>query len=134
MELELENIILETGDEITYINKHGEKCTYTAGLKDFDIPSRIKDRVVSIRRPCMTTIYLKQETLTDKERNYLKGVIYPWREKVKCIEKKEMTRDTEYIFIEMLDGDIMYFPDFEAGAMYNGMEFDKEYTLKELGL
>lgn len=73
--------------------------------------------------------------LTDKEKAYLSAVIKPWKNKIKFIEKFEDTFDKERILIWII-GDCrnIYLPQFERVKMYKGMEYDKEYTLEELGL
>lgn len=70
--------------------------------------------------------------LTEKEKAYLSAVIKPFREEVETIEK---TSFSGYEQLQISDGDtIMAFPCFEKGTMYKGMEKDRDYTLKELGL
>ncbi|EFW24195.1 hypothetical protein [Solobacterium moorei] len=76
------------------------------------------------------------DILTDKEKDYLSAVIKPFREDVECIEKVESYYgENEFIHITMKkDDDYCELPDFENGTMYKGMEANKVYTLKELGL
>lgn len=77
--------------------------------------------------------------LDEVEKEYLSGIIKPWKEKVKFIAKYE-TYDSKYQFIHItyLDTEIsmeyIELPSFKPNTMYRGMELDKEYTLKELGL
>ena len=75
---------------------------------------------------------VEEPILDDKEREYLRGVIKPFREKVVYIEKT-MSWEGEYIDI-CLEDDTIAFPYFEKGTMYKGMKVDKKYSLKELGL
>ncbi len=76
----------------------------------------------------------KEPILTDKEKEYLSNVIKPFKNKVECIYKKNaLNRGKEWIVIGF-DDDEANFPYFKTGTMYNGMEVNKEYTLKELGL
>lgn len=81
------------------------------------------------------THWLEEESpsiLTDEEKAYLSAVIKPFREEVETIEK---TSFAGYEQLQISDGDtIMAFPCFEKGTMYKGMEKDRDYTLKELGL
>lgn len=73
--------------------------------------------------------------LDDKEREYLSYGIRPFREKIECIYKHQMTyRDEYYIIVMLKDGDSLMYPRFKGNTMYNGMEVEKEYTLEELGL
>ena len=69
--------------------------------------------------------------LTDKEKAYLSAFIKPFRDRVECVKKIVHKREFLKIFLE---DESIAFPYFEKGTMYKGMEADKEYTLKELGL
>lgn len=77
--------------------------------------------------------------LDEVEKEYLSGIIKPWKEKVKFIAKyKTYDGNHEFININYLDTNIslenVSLPSFKPNTMYRGMELDKEYTLKELGL
>lgn len=74
----------------------------------------------------------KPEILDEEEKRYLEGVIRPFRDKVKYIEKIGNSLE-EYIWIE-IKGDDIKLPFFKANTMYKSMELEKRYTLKELGL
>ena len=76
----------------------------------------------------------KEPILDEKERKYLSAVIKPF--KVRWIIKRTMKNDCgEYIKIAFKnDDECMIFPNFKTGAMYKGMEAEKRYTPKELGL
>lgn len=79
----------------------------------------------------------KEPILDEKEKEYLKAVIRPWRDKVKSIVKIHYV-EYEYIVINYHDCrgciDAFGLPCFKAGTMYKGMKPDKEYKLEELGL
>ena len=83
---------------------------------------------------------IKKPILDDIERKYLSNVIKPFRDRVKCIVKRdyEMSYENEYIFIVFNDDGCMQikmcFPSFKKGTMYKGMELNKNYTLEDLGL
>jgi len=70
--------------------------------------------------------------LTDKEKAYLSAVIKPFRKNIMSIRKRCSIAE-EFIFIE-LKRDVFSLPLFEKDTMYKGMEADKVYALKELGL
>ena len=74
----------------------------------------------------------KEEILDEKEKEYLRAVIRPFKERVMYI-KKIICGNQEYIEICVF-GEFVHFPFFEKGKMYKGMEEHKEYTLEELGL
>lgn len=80
----------------------------------------------------------QENILTDKEREYLKAVIAPVKEYVVNITKcnPDYTNRSEYIRIELNNyiGNHMALDTFEYYAKFKGMELDKKYTLKELGL
>lgn len=74
----------------------------------------------------------KPEILDEEEKRYLEGVIRPFRDKVKYIIKNSnYTR--AYIEIR-LKSEYTCLPYFKANTMYKGMETNKRYNLKELGL
>lgn len=75
---------------------------------------------------------IEKEILDKKEKEYLSAVIRPFRNRVEYIKK--ISGDREYINVLLEDGDEVVFPYFEKGTMYEGMEADKKYTLKELDL
>lgn len=86
---------------------------------------------------------MENSILTASEKEYLSNVIKPFRKKSPITIAKyasDYVADEEYIIIWASDIDnpnikgIISFPLFKAGEMYRGMEVDKEYSLKELGL
>ena len=75
-----------------------------------------------------------KEILTDKEREYLRNVIEPIKDRVSFIVKLEYhISQKHYIYIELNDGCIELYP-FEPDTQFKSMELDKKYTLEELGL
>ncbi len=77
----------------------------------------------------------KEEILDKEEKEYLSAVIKPFRNRIKYISKTDKyTHDEENIFITIENSDSIWFPYFKKNAMYKGMELNKKYTLKELGL
>lgn len=76
---------------------------------------------------------VEKEILDDVEKEYLKNVIKPFRNRVNYISKETICTCGHYILINLVD-DYIPLPIFKKETMYKGMEADKEYTLKELGL
>lgn len=81
--------------------------------------------------------------LTDSERDYLKAVIKPFKNRVKCIIKScgSISDDNiEYLMIYIdsihncVDTEVIALPYFIKGSKYVNMKWDRKYTLKELGL
>lgn len=74
----------------------------------------------------------EHQILDNAEKRYLKSVIRPFRDKVKCILK--CSNSGEWIAIKIINDTTINFPYFEKGTMYQGMELNRKYTLEELGL
>lgn len=92
-------------------------------------------KLISIEEPNYITIYEPEKEILDEvEKRYLRGVIRPFRDKVKAISLiTSGGKSYCYINIELED-ETIYLPDFEINTMYKGMKSEKEYTLEELGL
>ena len=80
------------------------------------------------------TLEVEEPILDEAERKYLSSVIRPFRNRIKFIEKNNYSTGREFIYIETKDYEGMSMFPFEPNKMYKGMELNKEYTLKELGL
>ena len=75
------------------------------------------------------------QLLDDAEKRYLKGVIRPFKNKVKSIAKlTDSVCPKEYICISIEESAYAILPRFGKGTMYQGMEESRRYTLEELGL
>lgn len=78
--------------------------------------------------------------LDEAEKMYLSEVIRPFRKDHKITISRQGTyRHKNLIHISLWNNDdgnydSILLPRFKAGEMYTGMEFDKEYSLEELGL
>lgn len=139
---------LKDGDIAT--NRAGEKQTvskgflvdnfgaisltyFTEDLKDAD--GLQKNDIVKVERPVKyETVFEREEVLDETEKKYLANVIKPFRHKIKSIMKRSEYGSLCYIKICIKNGDAAYFPCFKENSMYKGMEPNREYTLKELGL
>lgn len=90
---------------------------------------------------------IEKPPLTDQEREYLKAVIKPFRDRVCFIQKLKTTNsDNQFIFIRVKRYDCeedepestkyedIDLPYFKANTMYKNMKGNKKYSLKELGL
>ena len=144
---------LKDGDIVTYRN--GNKRTIISGklidengmgakyLRSYD--DQIKDKngcrnldIVKVERPVKYEIVFerKEEILDKTEKEYLANVIRPFRHEIKTIEKTTKIGDSSLCYLKILlkNNDMANLPDFKKNSMYEGMEVNKEYTLKELGL
>ncbi len=75
----------------------------------------------------------EKEILDEVEKEYLKAVIKPFKNRVAGISKEVCVDGDCYINIDLLN-ECINFPYFKKETMYRGMEPYKIYTLKELGL
>lgn len=82
----------------------------------------------------------KESILDEVERKYLSDVIRPFRDIVTGMCKEifygDGTKEYISIVIQHESGfrECINLPNFERSTMYKGMEINKKYTLKELGL
>ena len=143
---------LKDGDIVTYrnggkrtviagnlINSNGfiskKLSQYTNELKDTIIGKSLD--IVKVERPVKyeTVFERKEEILDEIEKRYLTEVIRPFRKRIQFIQKKkEITEINPYIRIVFENNDKLVFPYIADNSMYKGMEVNKKYTLKELGL
>lgn len=77
---------------------------------------------------------VENEILDEKEKEYLSAVVRPFKNRISHISKVAWYDGTYHISIELDNYEIINLPYFEKEAMYNGMEANKKYILKELGL
>lgn len=77
----------------------------------------------------------KEPILDDIEREYLSAVVKPFRKRIKSIKKTGYPSNSAFISIAMDKCEHIFLPVFELNSgMYQRMEINKEYTLKDLGL
>ena len=90
----------------------------------------------------LTTLYERKEILDKEEKEYLGAIIKPFRNRVKCIMKRENSQLKEYRYIKIEVKSInenrgietIVLPYFTNKSMYKEMELDEVYTLEELEL
>ena len=75
---------------------------------------------------------VEKDILDEVEKEYLRAVIKPFRNRVKGIFLN-VIGSKAYIIIE-LKNEYLLLPNFKLGTMYKCMEIHKVYTLEELGL
>ena len=107
---------------------------FTEDLKDAD--GLQENDIVKVERPVKyeTVFERKEEILDEIEKRYLTRVIKPFRHKIKGIMKRSEYGSLYYIKICLKNDDNAYLPCFKENSMYKGMEPNREYSLKELGL
>ena len=141
------------GTKITFekgrvlIKAYNKEFTDIAGSRNINDLKNLQDnwsrgyygKIIKIEEPTYGTVYEhKPEILDEAEKRYLRGVIRPFKDKVKSITKEQETRDDgedkSFIGISVDDDVDILLPYFDTGTMYNGMKVSKRYTLEELGL
>ena len=133
--MKLKDIVVKKGDILYY--KNGQICLVNSTEMQLDINTC--NSIIKVLRPVKyETIYEapkeKMPILNKVEKEYLENLIRPFKDKVKYILLNTVGYDWQtYILIDLGDEDIEL-PYFTLGTMYKGMEPDREYTLKELGL
>ena len=89
---------------------------------------------------CILDWLCEEHSILDKEeKEYLRAVIKPYRNRISSIKKCTYEEFIEYICIYVYDDlnsdvEAVTLPNFKKGCMYKGMELCKAYTLKDLGL
>lgn len=122
-----------------------EECEYKGFYRNDQDLENLEDnrgscllgKIIKIEEPAYSTVYeYKPEILDEVEKRYLRGVIRPFRDKVKTIKKGTLNiNDEQYISINFENtANNFALPNFKKGTMYKGMGVDKKYTLEELGL
>lgn len=79
--------------------------------------------------------YQEPSILDDVEKEYLRAVIKPFRDKVTYVALLGYDERKIYIRIKTQNDPAgICFPNFKKGTMYKGMKLGKKYTLEELDL
>ena len=132
----LKDIVLKKGDKITFTDGQIDAIGWYGHNKRFeDIYANYE--VTKIERPVKyETIYeAPKQTLTKEEKEWLEHFLRPFKDRVIKIEKGKAEESNQYILIRCKTSrDDIWLPSFKENKYYKGMELDKEYTLKELGL
>lgn len=81
----------------------------------------------------------KESILSAAERSYLESIIRPFKDRVRSITKYKLLNDYAWLYLEVAGittetTDNFSLPAFRKDGAYLGLEFDKEYTLKDLRL
>lgn len=122
-----------------------EKCVFSKVYCDeFSSNCWVNNKDIYSDKFLNQEIEIETDILFEKEKEYLKSIIRPFKDRVEYIEKKKNINSegtfyyigiiVKYIAIDCFS-EAIYLPYFKPESkMYEGMELNKEYTLKELGL
>lgn len=126
------------GDRVTFENLEGNVVIMLikTNAEIPEILDTLKSRkILKIERPKYEKVYGKQEILDEAEKEYLSNIIKPFKDRVEYIVKITIYHSNKkFLEIMLKNGDYANLPYFRTNNMYKGMELDKLYTLKELGL
>ena len=129
---------IQVGDLVTYksINEPDYQARQKIIINEDDIAkihSCIKENqieILKIERPKYEVVEEKKELLTEEEKEFLK-MIYKFRlDGIKTI-KKQIDEDGERLRIK---GNLDFITNYIPTKEFRGLELEKEYTLKDLGL
>ena len=128
-EPELDGRQLYLKGEHKYCDNEWFSCTYC----DSDTAEKAKQSFQSLLEKWNEE---HKEILTEEEKAYLSAVIKPFKNKVRNFVRRNWKTNLSYIvmYYDAEGRDFAMFPTFKKGTMYNGMEAERKYTLKELGL
>lgn len=119
--------------------KKFENECYRFYIRDLEnLCTRDFGKIIKIEEPEYRTVYENESEILDEvEKRYLRGVIRPFRNRVKIIRKFIYSGGNASIDISIDDsntGWLIELLPFPKNEMYKGMEDNKEYTIEELGL
>lgn len=119
--------------------KKFENECYRFYIRDLEnLCTRDFGKIIKIEEPEYRTVYeYESEILDEVEKRYLRGVIRPFRDRVKTIRKFIYSGGNASIDISIDDsntGWLIELLPFPKNEMYKGMEDNKKYTIEELGL
>lgn len=77
---------------------------------------------------------IQKPILDDVEKRYLESVLRPFKNRIYSVVKMKITDDKAFIKVCVYGEPSINFPYFKKDNMYKGMETNRGYYLKELGL
>lgn len=131
---------LKNGKAVFYggSSKYGSTYCFENLTDDFKYEFNDEVSIVKVERPKYETVFeRKEEILDNTEKNYLRGVIRPFRDRIKYIRKITFSNGDAKISIKIKENIHTWYiklPPFKKDVMYKNMEPNKEYSLEELGL
>lgn len=112
-------------------------------------PCKLTNDKLINNRGCMTNtrlfelltgeLEIESPILDDIEKRYLESIFRPFKNRVMYVEKifrfgYEQIRYRVSLPVEEYGNELCELPSFDKGIMYKGMEYDKKYSIEELGL
>ena len=140
MEQIAEMLGVELGEEFRVNESHNIYMISDSGLIYYDDNQYKWCHSDRLEQLLLGVYKITKVILNSAEREYLSSVIKPFRHEVVSIKKVADNPGNYYRIVikkvsrAYIGDETIYLPYFKGGTIYNGMEIDKEYTLKELGL
>ena len=132
MKLEKEATIYKIHQWHDMLGKTGADITINiSGLLDEELN---KLNTIASKDKVKLTLEIENSILDEVEKKYLRGVIKPFRDRVRFIRKNDYLDGSEYLSFYMTDEPSWSMSLFKRGSMYKNMELNKKYTLEDLGL
>ena len=140
--MENEKLDIQVGDKITYKHKAMEventEIVYELG-RISTLLFEIKEgnmEILKIERPKYEVVEENKELLIEEEKEFLKQVLRFIDIKILSINiyKQEISNKKEIHFNQNEDGSGLGYWYYIKNSYFNGLEINKVYTLKELGL
>ena len=131
---------IQVGDKITYKSLGEIRIALISDNEDIDnIQEDIKSnniQILKIERPKYEVVEEKKELLTEEEREFLRQVLRFIDVKILFINiyRQEIHNRKEIHFSQNEDGSGLGYWYYIKDNSFSGLEIDKVYTLKELGL
>lgn len=97
---------------------------YNDGYRSYDQLYHLLNGEYEIEKPILDKV----------EKRYLENLLRPFKDRVLYVTKNSCSNQREYLDIDLEVYECINLPFFKENTMYKGMEVNKEYTLKELGL
>ena len=133
--MELKDIVLKKGDKVYFSDGDMYDISNTHNGRNAS-EVFLDYTITKIERPIKyETIYETPKQILDKEeKEWLEHCLIPFKNRIVDIQKLKYGENREYLSFDFNYGEIVRLPLFAKNTMYKGMELDKKYTLKELGL
>lgn len=139
MKIKLKDLTLEQNKTWLAVNCDYTKCVNCPFRKvrcDFlSKNSWINNKDLHSDKFLNQKVEIEIELLTKEEKEYLEGVIKPFKEVIDFIKKiNSINRSVQFIHIKLCNGEVINLPYFNVNEYYKNLEVDKQYTIEDLGL
>ena len=129
--------LIARGEQPKFVTYDGSSFVWSDSHKCYVYTTSGRTAGILLKAESALSVVKCETPVLDRlEKKYLSDVIRPFRSRVRGIRKKRLNY-VEHIEVYVRSGawiNVISFPEFKTGTMYEGMEPEKEYTPKELGI